>query len=109
MESQKTIELCSKLYKTGKEQQVFLGFQILKQEQKEIANKAKSFWIFYEYQTETRRYSKPILEIKEANKEKQQKCFWSFVFWKVKTKQEQQRKGKKSETWIYKVPTEYDV
>jgi hypothetical protein len=39
-------ELCSKLYKTGKEQQIFLGFQILKQEQKETANKAKSFWIF---------------------------------------------------------------
>jgi hypothetical protein len=25
-------ELCSKLYKTGKEQQIFLGFRILKQE-----------------------------------------------------------------------------
>jgi hypothetical protein len=45
MESQET-ELCRKLYKTRKEQQIFLGFQILKQEQKEIANKAKSFWIF---------------------------------------------------------------
>jgi hypothetical protein len=45
MESQET-ELCNKLYKTGKEQQIFLGFQILKQEQKETANKAKSFWIF---------------------------------------------------------------
>jgi hypothetical protein len=45
MESQET-ELRSKLYKTIKEQQIFLGFQILKQEQKETANKAKSFWIF---------------------------------------------------------------
>jgi hypothetical protein len=45
MESRET-ELCSKLYKTRKEQQIFLGFQILKQEQKETANKAKSFWIF---------------------------------------------------------------
>jgi hypothetical protein len=54
MESRETIELCSKLYKTGKEQQIFLDFQNLKQEQKETANKAKSFWIF-EYQTETRR------------------------------------------------------
>jgi hypothetical protein len=53
MESRET-KLCSKLYKTRKEQQIFLGFQILKQEQKEIANKAKSFWIF-EYQIETRR------------------------------------------------------
>jgi hypothetical protein len=45
MESRET-ELCNKLYKTGKEQQIFLGFRILKQEQKETANKAKSFWIF---------------------------------------------------------------
>jgi hypothetical protein len=49
MESWET-ELCSKLYKTGREQQIFLGFRILKQEQKETTNKAKSFWIF-EYQT----------------------------------------------------------
>jgi hypothetical protein len=54
MESRKTIELCSKLYKTGKEQQIFLGFRILKQEQKETANKA-IFLDFLEYQTETRR------------------------------------------------------
>jgi hypothetical protein len=45
MESQET-KLCNKLYKTAKEQQIFLGFQILKQEQKETANKAKYFWIF---------------------------------------------------------------
>jgi hypothetical protein len=45
MESQET-ELCSKLNKTGKEKQIFLGFQILKQEHKETTNKAKSFWFF---------------------------------------------------------------
>jgi hypothetical protein len=45
MESQET-ELCNKLYKTGKEQQIFLGFRILKQEQKKTANKAIFFWIF---------------------------------------------------------------
>jgi hypothetical protein len=45
VESRET-KLCSKLYKIGKEQQIFLGFQILKQEQEETANKAKSFWIF---------------------------------------------------------------
>jgi hypothetical protein len=55
MESWKTIKLCSNLYKTGKEQQIFLGFRILKKEQKETTNKAKSFWIFFEYQTRTRR------------------------------------------------------
>jgi hypothetical protein len=45
MESRET-KLCNKLYKTGKEQQIFLDFRILRQEQKETANKAKSFWIF---------------------------------------------------------------
>jgi hypothetical protein len=45
MESQKT-ELCNKLYKTEEEQQIFLGFRFLKQEQKETANKVKYFWIF---------------------------------------------------------------
>jgi predicted alpha/beta superfamily hydrolase len=45
MESRKT-ELCNKLYKIEEEQQIFLGFQIFKQEQKETAIKAKYFWIF---------------------------------------------------------------
>jgi hypothetical protein len=45
MESRET-ELSNKLYKTKEEQQIFLGFRFLKQEQKEIANKAKYFWIF---------------------------------------------------------------
>jgi hypothetical protein len=45
MESRET-ELCNKLYKTGKEQQIFLGFQTLRQEHKETAKKAKYFWIF---------------------------------------------------------------
>jgi hypothetical protein len=45
MESRET-ELCNKLYKTKEEQQIFLVFRILKQEQKETANKAKKNWIF---------------------------------------------------------------
>jgi hypothetical protein len=45
MESRET-ELCNKLHKIEEEQQIFLGFRFLKQEQKEIANKAKYFWIF---------------------------------------------------------------
>jgi hypothetical protein len=44
MESRET-ELCNKIYKTRKEQQIFLSFR-LKQEQQETANKEKSFWIF---------------------------------------------------------------
>jgi hypothetical protein len=43
MESRET-ELCSKLYKTGKEQQIFLGFQILKQEGN--SKQSKIFLIF---------------------------------------------------------------
>jgi hypothetical protein len=39
MESRGT-ELCNKLYKTEEEQQIFLDFQFLKQEQKETAHKA---------------------------------------------------------------------
>jgi hypothetical protein len=50
MESQE-IELCNKLYKTEEEEQIFLGFRFLKQEQKEIENKAKKFG-FFKYQTE---------------------------------------------------------
>jgi hypothetical protein len=45
LESRET-ELCSKLYKTEEEQQIFLGSRILQQEWKETANKAKYFWIF---------------------------------------------------------------
>jgi hypothetical protein len=45
MESRET-KLCNKLYKPEEEQQNFLGFQFLKQEQKETTNKAKCFWIF---------------------------------------------------------------
>jgi hypothetical protein len=46
MESRET-KLCNKFYKTEEEQQIFLGFQFLKQEQKEIASKAIFFfWIF---------------------------------------------------------------
>jgi hypothetical protein len=60
MDSRET-ELCNKLYKTKEEQQIFLGFWFLKQEQKEIANKAKYFWIF-KHQTENREQSKPKLE-----------------------------------------------
>jgi hypothetical protein len=45
MESWET-ELCNKLLKTEQEQQIFLGFQNFKHEQKETANKAKYFLDF---------------------------------------------------------------
>ena len=43
MESRKAIALCCKLYKTEEEQQIFLGFRILKQEQKKQAIKQNIF------------------------------------------------------------------
>ena len=46
VESRKAVALCSKLYKTEEEQQIFLGFWILKQEQKKQAAKQNVFGIF---------------------------------------------------------------
>jgi hypothetical protein len=43
---------------------------------------------------------------KKANKEKQRKYFWFFVFWKGEIRT---RTNKESETWIYKGPTKYDM
>jgi hypothetical protein len=45
LESRET-ELCSKLYKTEEEQQIFLGFQILQQERKEKSKQSKIFLDF---------------------------------------------------------------
>jgi hypothetical protein len=44
-------ELCNKLYKTEEEQQIFLGFRILKQEPKETTNKANFFFEFSNIKT----------------------------------------------------------
>jgi hypothetical protein len=60
MESRKT-ELCNKLYKTEEEQQIFLGFRILKQKRKETQTKQNVFG-FFKYQTENGEQSKPKLE-----------------------------------------------
>jgi hypothetical protein len=43
---------------------------------------------------------------KKANKEKQQKYFWSFCVLESINKN---KNNKESETWIYKVPTKYDM
>jgi hypothetical protein len=77
MESRET-ELCNKLYKTEEEQQIFLGFQIFKQEQKETANKAKYFWIFSNIKPKMENKANQSQKTKVANKEKQWKYFWSF-------------------------------
>jgi hypothetical protein len=94
MESRET-ELCSKLYKTGKEQQIFLGFRILKQEQKETSNKAKSFWIFRIPNRNWKVKQTNTRKLKKQRKRNNRNIFGIFVFWEVETKQEQQRKIKK--------------
>jgi hypothetical protein len=47
------------------------------------------------------------LETKETNEEKQQKYFWSFCV--LESRNKTRTIAKESETWIYKVPTEYDI
>jgi hypothetical protein len=77
MESRETI-LCNKLYKTEEEQQIFLGFRFLKQEQKKIANKAIFFLDFSNIKPKIASKANQSQKTKRANKEKQQKYFWSF-------------------------------
>jgi hypothetical protein len=55
MQSEKTIEIYSKLYKTGKEQQIFLGFRIFKTRTEGNNKQSKIFLDFFEYKTKTRK------------------------------------------------------
>jgi hypothetical protein len=82
MESWET-ELCNKLYKTEEEQQIFLGFRILKQEQKETTNKAKYFWIF--------QISNQSYKTKKANNKKQRKYFRCFCVLESRNKNKNNR------------------
>jgi hypothetical protein len=95
MESRKT-ELCNKLYKTKEEQQIFLGFRFLKQEQKEITNKAKYFWIFQisnrKWRTKQTKARKLIRQTKRNNKN----IFGLFVFWKVEIRTRTTKKRKRN-------------
>jgi hypothetical protein len=43
---------------------------------------------------------------KKTNEEKQRKYFWSFCVLESRNKN---KNNKESETWIYKVPTKYDI
>ena len=79
MESRKAVALCSKLYKTEEEQQIFLGFQILIQEQKKQATKQNVFGIF-ELQLKLK-LSKLKLETKRKQmKRNNRNIFGLFVF-----------------------------
>jgi hypothetical protein len=48
-------------------------------------------------------------KLKKQTKRNNRNIFGLFVFWKVETKTRITKKNKESETWIYKVPTKYDV
>jgi hypothetical protein len=52
-------------------------------------------------QTKTRK-------LKKQTKRNNRNIFGLFVFWKVEINKNNKEK-EKNETWIYKVPTEYDV
>jgi hypothetical protein len=82
MESRET-ELCNKLCKTEEEQQIFLGFRFLKQEQKKIANKAKYFWIFRISNKKWRTKQTKARKLKRQTKRNNGNIFGLFVFWKV--------------------------
>jgi hypothetical protein len=49
------------------------------------------------------------IKLKKQTKRNNRNSFGLFVFWKVETKTRSIKKKKESETWIYKVPTTYDV
>jgi hypothetical protein len=74
--------------------QIFLGFRILKQEHKEIANKSKYFWIFSNIKPKIGSKANQSLKTKEANKEKQRKYFWSFYVLEGRNKNKNNKEKK---------------
>jgi hypothetical protein len=82
MESRET-ELCNKFYKTEEKQQIFLGFRILKQEQKETTNKAKYFWIFQISNRKQQVKETKAIKLKRQTTRNNKNIFSVFVFWKV--------------------------
>jgi hypothetical protein len=93
MELRKT-ELCNKLYKTEEEQQIFLDFRILKQEQKETANKAKYFWIFQISNRKWRTKQTKARKLKRQTKRNNGNIFGLFVFWKAEIRTRTTKKRK---------------
>jgi hypothetical protein len=82
MESRKT-ELCNKLYKIEEEEQIFLGFQILKQEGKETANKGKYFWIFQISNRKWEIKQTKARKLKRQTKRNKGNSFALFMIWKA--------------------------
>jgi hypothetical protein len=84
-----------------------LGFRILKQEQKETTNKVKYFWIFQISNRKQQVKQTKARKLKRQTKRNNGNIFGLFVFWEEEIRTRTIKK--KSETWIYKVPTKYDM
>jgi flagellar motor switch protein FliM len=67
---------------------------------------SKIFLDFSNIKPKTASKANQSQKTKKANKEKQQKYFWSFCVLESRNKN---KNNKESETWIYKVPTKYDM
>jgi hypothetical protein len=78
----------------------------LKQERKETSNKAKYFWIFSNTKPKIENKAKPELQNKKG---KQWKYFWYFCVLESRNKNKNNKEKEESETWIYKVSTNYDI
>jgi hypothetical protein len=94
LESRET-ELCNELYKTKEEQQIFLGFQFLKQNGGK-QQKSKIFLDFLNTKPKIAGKANQSWKTKEANKEKQQKYFWSFCVLESRNKNKKQQRKKKT-------------
>jgi hypothetical protein len=87
-------ELCNKLYKTEEEQQIFLGFRFLKQEQKEIANKDKYFLIFQISNQKQQVKQTKARKLKRQTKRNNGNIFGLFMFWKEEIRARTIKKAK---------------
>jgi hypothetical protein len=67
----------------------------LKQEQKEIANKANYFWIFQISNRKQLVKQTKARKLKKANEKKQRKYFWSFCVLESRNKNENKEKKAK--------------
>jgi hypothetical protein len=86
-----------------------LGFRILKQEQKETTNKAKSFRIFRIPNRKWKTKQTKTRKLKRQTKRNNGNIFGLFCVLESRNKNKNNKEKKESETWIYKVLTKYDV
>jgi hypothetical protein len=73
-----------------------LGFQILQQERKEKANKAKYFWIFQISNRKWRTRQTKARKLKRQTKRNNRNIFGLFVFWKVEIRTRTTKKRKRN-------------